>query len=70
MDIFSTLLIVLFIATAIFYIVFFAFIYYWHLTKKSYIFVPLIFTFEFFAIGFLIAVIISLAIDYLPKLWL
>ncbi|OGZ64084.1 MAG: hypothetical protein A2998_00095 [Candidatus Staskawiczbacteria bacterium RIFCSPLOWO2_01_FULL_37_25b] len=68
MDIFSTLLIVLFIATAIFYIVFFGFIYYWHLKKTSFVVVPVIFTFEFFLTGFLIVVIISLALNYAPYL--
>ena len=68
MDVFTTLLIILFIATAIFYIVFFSFIYYWHLKKISYVVVPAIFTFQFFAIGFLVVVILALAINYVPML--
>ncbi len=68
MDIFYTLLIVLFIATAIFYIVFFSLIYYWHLKKTSYVVVPLIFTFEFFITGFLIVAIITIIIKYLPQI--
>jgi len=66
MDIFTTLLIVLFIATAIFYIIFFSFIYYWHLKKTTFVVVPAIFTFEFFLTGFLIVAIVSLAANYLP----
>jgi len=68
MDIFSILLIVLFIATAIYYIVFFSFVYYWHLKKTSFVVVPVIFTFEFFLIGFLIISIISILLEYLPKI--
>ncbi|HCC59889.1 MAG: hypothetical protein A2402_00670 [Candidatus Staskawiczbacteria bacterium RIFOXYC1_FULL_37_43] len=66
MDIFSILLVILFIATAIFFIIFFSFIYYWHLKKVTFIVVPAIFTFEFFAIGFLIVAIIALVVNYLP----
>lgn len=68
MDIFNILLIVLFIATAIFYIVFFSFIFYWHLKKTSFVVVPFIFTFEFFLIGFLIISILSIVIKYFPYL--
>jgi len=69
MDVFTTLLIVLLIATAIFYIVLFSFIYYWHLIKVSYVVVPLIFTFEFFATGFLIICIISIIANYWPEIY-
>ncbi|MEK7659032.1 MAG: hypothetical protein AAB352_04180 [Patescibacteria group bacterium] len=66
MDIFSALLVILFIATAIFYVVFFSLIYYWHLKKTSYVVVPFIFTFEFFVTGFLIAAIITIIVKYFP----
>ena len=66
MDIFSALLVILFIATAIFYVVFFSLIYYWHLKKTSYVVVPFIFTFEFFIIGFLIVAIITIVVKYFP----
>jgi len=66
MDIFSLLLIILFIATAIFYVVFFSFVYYWHAVKMTYIIVPLLFTFEFFAIGFFVVCIASLIVQYYP----
>lgn len=69
MDVFSILLIILFIATAIFYIVFFSFVYYWHLKKISYVIVPAIFTFNFFVVGFLIVIILALAINYIPILF-
>ncbi len=66
MDIFYILVIDLFIATAIFYVVFFSFVYYWHLVKKSYLIVPLVFTFDFLAKGFFIVCIIAIIIKYLP----
>ncbi|MEK7658869.1 MAG: hypothetical protein AAB352_03345 [Patescibacteria group bacterium] len=69
MEIFSILLIALFIATAIYYAVFFSLIYYWHLKKITFVIVPLIFTFEFFAVGFLIISIIYILIKYLPQLF-
>ena len=66
MDIFTTGIIVLLASTIVVYIVLFSFIYYWHLTKKTYIVVPVIFTFEFFAQGFFTVVIVSIIIQYLP----
>lgn len=68
MDIFSILLIILFALTAIYYIVFFSLIYYWHLKKTSFVVVPMIFTFEFFLIGFLIVAIAAIAVNYMPYL--
>ncbi len=68
MDIFSLLLIVLFALTAIYYIIFFSFIFYWHLKKTSFVIVPAIFAFDFFLIGFLVVAIISIIIKYLPDL--
>ncbi len=60
--------IILFVATVIFYIVFFSLIYYWRETKVSPLVVPLIFTFEFFLTGFLVVSIVSLILQYLPKI--
>jgi len=68
MDIFTVGLIVLFAMTAIFYIVIFSFIFYWHLVKISFLVVPMIFTFEFFAKGFLVVAIVSIILNYLPVL--
>ena len=68
MDVFTTGLIVLLSMTAIFYIVLFSFIYYWHLRKISFVVVPMIFTFEFFAIGFFVILIVSIVLTYLPLL--
>ena len=68
MDAFFVGLITLFASTAVFYIVLFSFIYYWHLTKASFIVVPMIFTFEFFITCFFIVAIVSIIIDYLPAL--
>jgi len=68
MDVFTTGLIVLFAMTAIFYIVFFSFIYYWHLVKVTFVVLPAIFAFEFFAIGFFIVSLVSIIINYMPVL--
>ena len=68
MDIFTTGLVVLFVMTAIFYIVLFSFIYYWHLKKITFVVVPVFFTFEFFIAGFLIISIISIVVNFLPEL--
>lgn len=67
MTMFFLLLYILLALTALFYIVFFSLLYYWHEKKATFVVVPIIFTFEFFAIGFLIVCIASLAIDYLPN---
>lgn len=68
MDAFIIGLTVLFICTAIFYIVIFSFIYYWHLKKVSYVVVPMVFTFEFFAMGFFVVSLVSIIVQYLPEL--
>ena len=68
MDIFWVGLTTLFVATAVFYIVLFSFIYYWHLKKITYVVVPVIFTFEFFVTCFFIVVIVSIILNYLPDL--
>jgi hypothetical protein len=66
MDVFTVGITVLFVMTAIFYIVLFSFIFYWHLAKVSFVVVPMVFTFEFFAIGFLVVSIVSIILNYLP----
>ena len=68
MDIFNIGLIVLFVMTAIFYIVLFSFVYYWHFKKITFVVVPMFFTFEFFIIGFFIISIVSIIINYLPEI--
>ena len=68
MDVFTVGIITLFAATAIFYIVLFSFIYYWHLKKISFIVVPVIFTFEFFITGFFVVAIVSIVIKFLPEI--
>jgi len=68
MDIFTVGLITLAAATVVFYIVVFSFFFYWHLKSLSYIVVPVIFTFQFFAIGFCVVAIVSIILDYLPFL--
>lgn len=68
MDVFTVGLITLFISTIVFYIVLFSFIFYWHLKKITFVVVPIIFTFEFFATGFLIVAIVSIVFQYLPVL--
>lgn len=66
MDIFSVGVAVLFVLTAIFYIVFFSFIFYWHLKKITFVVVPVIFVFEFFIAGFFIISIVAIILNYLP----
>ena len=68
MDIFTTGLIVLFAMTAIFYIVLFSFIFYWHLRNITFVVVPVFFTFEFFIMGFFVVSIVSIILNYLPDL--
>jgi len=68
MDIFSTLLTLLFIATTIYYIVFFSLTYYWHEKKTTFIIVPAIYAFDFFVAGFLIISVISIIFNYFPEL--
>lgn len=68
MGIFLTGLVVLFVMTAIFYIVIFSFFYYWHLKKISFVVVPVIFAFEFLILGFLVVSIVSIILQYLPDL--
>ena len=68
MDPFTVGIIVLFIMSAIFYVVIFSFIYYWHVVKSSIFVVPALLAFEFFATGFLIISLTSIIIEFLPKL--
>jgi hypothetical protein len=68
MDPFLVGLIVLFSSAAVFYIVIFSFIFYWHLKKQSFIVLPVVFTFEFFVTGFLIISLVSIIIKYSPDL--
>ena len=68
MDVFTIGLITLFSFAAVFYIVVFSFIYYWHLKKITYVVIPIIFTFEFFISAFLIVAIVSIILTYLPEL--
>jgi hypothetical protein len=66
MDVFTTGIITLFACAAIFYIVLFSFVYYWHLKKISYVIVPMIFAFEFLIMGFFVVSIVSIILNYLP----
>jgi ABC-type multidrug transport system permease subunit len=68
MDAFTVGVLVLLAMSAVFYVVLFSFIYYWHLKKVSYIIVPLLFTFEFFVAGFFVVSIVSIIIQFLPRL--
>ncbi len=68
MDVFFTGIIVLFVMTAIFYIVLFSLIFYWHLKKISFVVVPAFFTFEFLITGFFVVAIVSIIINYLPEI--
>ena len=55
--------------TAIFYIVLFSFIYYWHLKKITFVVVPAFFTFEFLIIGFFVVSLTAIIFNYLPELF-
>ena len=68
MDVFTVGLIVLFIAAAVFYIVLFSFIFYWHLKRISYVVIPMIFAFEFFVMGFFVVSVVSIILNYVPVL--
>jgi len=59
---------ILLVATLIFYAVFFGLIYYWHVTKITILIVPLIFTFEFFLIGFLVVSLAVIILNYAPMI--
>jgi len=67
MSLFAWLSIALVAATVIFYLIFAGFIYYWHEKKTSVVVIPLIFTFQFFSIGFLVICIITLAFAFGPQ---
>ena len=68
MDAFSLGLIVLFAMTAVFFIVLFSFIFYWRLVNVSFLVVPVVFSFEFFVMGFCFVAITSIVVQYLPIL--
>jgi len=68
MDVFNVGMITLYATTAVFFVVLFSFIFYWHLKKVTFLVVPLIFTFEFFIMGFLAVAIVSIVLHYLPIL--
>jgi len=68
MEIFLTGLITLFSATAVFFVVLFSFIYYWHLKKVSFLVVPIVFTFEFFVMCFFVVAIATIILKFLPDL--
>jgi len=59
---------ILFFVTLLFYIVFFSLVYYWHDKKTSFVIVPLIYTFNFFLIGFLILSIVLILVKYVPEI--
>lgn len=60
--------IILFIATVIYYLIFFGFVYYWHQRKETFIVVPLMYTAQFFITGFAIVALGSLALSYGPEI--
>lgn len=69
MSYFFWLSIALLVCTLIFYAVFFAFIYYWHEKKTTVVVVPMLFTFEFLIIGFLVISILAVSLTYWPDVW-
>lgn len=61
-------IITLFVSAAVFYIVLFSFIFYWHLKRVTFMVVPMVFGFEFFVMCFLVVCIISIIIQYVPEI--
>lgn len=57
---------ILFFSTVVYYITIFSLLYYWHEKKITYIVVPAIFTFKFFAKGFLYVSALSFILSNLP----
>ncbi|OGZ65351.1 MAG: hypothetical protein A3C50_03345 [Candidatus Staskawiczbacteria bacterium RIFCSPHIGHO2_02_FULL_43_16] len=68
MSYFFWLSIALLVSTLIFYAIFAGLIYYWHEKKTTVVVVPLLFTFEFFSIGFLVICLITLLIQSSPDI--
>lgn len=64
MTFFLLAFIALMIASLIFYIVWFSLFYYWHEKAETYLIVPALFTFEFFATGFLLISLLSIIVAY------
>ncbi|OGZ69881.1 MAG: hypothetical protein A3D44_03205 [Candidatus Staskawiczbacteria bacterium RIFCSPHIGHO2_02_FULL_42_22] len=60
--------IALLIATLIFYAVFFALANYWKETPVNLVVVPLLYTFDFFIIGFVVIASLSIFFQYLPDI--
>ena len=69
---FTWVILILFSATAVFYIIFLSFVYYWYRSDpKAHTFmapliVPVIYTFEFFLISFLLLSLLYIIASYLP----
>ncbi|MEK7124601.1 MAG: hypothetical protein AAB877_02900 [Patescibacteria group bacterium] len=61
-------IVILFGATAVYYIIFLSLVFYWHEKKTTFIVVPVLYTFEFFLISFLVISAIAIALRYLPAL--
>lgn len=59
---------ILFGLTILFYIVCVSLIYYWHEKRATYVVLPLLYTFEFFVIGFFILSLICLIVQYFPEI--
>ncbi|MFA5878454.1 MAG: hypothetical protein WC845_03765 [Candidatus Staskawiczbacteria bacterium] len=64
---FALLMDILYLLTIVFYLVFLGLVYYWHEKKVTYVLVPVIFTFQFFLIGFLVVIALSLLLEYVPQ---
>jgi hypothetical protein len=68
MDVFFVGLMTLLACTAVFYVVLFGFIYYWHLKKISFVIVPALFAFQFFWKGFLVVAVVSILFYFFPQI--
>ena len=68
MDIFYVGITTLLATVLVFFLVFFSFVYYWHVKKTTYVIIPLLFMFDIFLRGVIVVAIVSLILYYLPGL--
>ena len=59
---------VLFGATIIFYIGAVLLLYYWHEAKPTFIVLPMLYSFNFFIIGFLLLALVAILFQYTPEI--
>ncbi len=60
--------ITLFIVTLIYYLVWLGLVWYWHEKKTSLLIIPLLYTFDFFIIAFLVMSLVVIVLTYTPDI--